>query len=85
MINQTHRDSFGVVSDHSEQFKSKGHKIIQTINDFDFVYHSRALKEQRLLAEVSTFSPKFTVHRLRFLCTKKVSERSVRLLTQSGS
>ena len=29
---QTHRDSFGVLSDHLESFKSKGDKIIYTIN-----------------------------------------------------
>jgi hypothetical protein len=28
----THRDSFGALSDHLEPFKSKGDKIIYTIN-----------------------------------------------------
>jgi hypothetical protein len=37
-----------------------------------------------LIWKLSTFSPKITVHKVRFLCTKDDSKRSVRLLTQSG-
>ena len=40
--------------------------------------------EPRLLAKVSTFSPKVTVHKLIFLCTKEDSKWQVRLLTLKG-
>ena len=62
----------------------KVEKIMSRLRDiYTVAAHLRAAA--LMVWKLSTFSPKVTVHKLIFLCTKEDSKWQVRLLTQSGS